>query len=279
MNILITGVSGFLGSSLAELLLSKYTIVGIKGPSNTSVKIGGIKIYDNNIGSIIEKPEIVIMCHAAVSSGNSVVDNESLFKANVKFTEQVINLFPNSYHLYISSVSVYGLEERLINESSHLNPETGYAVSKVWGEKIAQSKIGSGILRLSSLYGPGMKNGTLIANYVDQALNIGKIQVWGNGERKQNYLHVEDAVLYIESMFKKRQEGICIASSQREISNKELANIINSITGAPIEYSDTDNSASRYINNEISRNRLEIKREKDLTEGIKDYILWKKRRF
>src|ERR1035437_8535199 len=117
MNIIITGIAGFLGGHAANILKKDFNIIGINGLSSRS-NIGDIKTYDaQNIGEIIEKPDTVIMCHAAISSGNLKTANQKLYDANVKFTQDVVNTFPDTYHLYISSVSVYGNNAEILNEN------------------------------------------------------------------------------------------------------------------------------------------------------------------
>ena len=111
------------------------------------------------------------------------------------------------------------------------------------------------------------------------ALINGKIEVYGQGERLQNYLHINDAVLYIEAMISKKQRGVYLATSVTETSNCQLAEKIAHVTGAIIEYKGIDNSPSRQFNNEYSRSTLNIKGELDLSEGLKEYILWSKKQF
>ena len=281
MKILITGITGFLGTHLMNFLKKEHEIIGVSGNSekyNTSSS--SIKVYHpDEVHKINNEIDVFVLCHAAVSSGAVNTNRDLLFNANVKFTERITSLFPNAYHLYISSVSVFGYDEKLINEFTSSNPESEYAVSKLWGEKVTVNLPSSGVLRMSSLYGNGMKDHTIIPTYVSQALINGKIEVYGQGERLQNYLHINDAVLYIEAMISKKQRGVYLATSVTETSNCQLAEKIAHVTGAIIEYKGIDNSPSRQFNNEYSRSTLNIKGELDLSEGLKEYILWSKKQF
>ncbi len=276
MNILISGYKGFLGSVLWNKLSIEHNLIGVAREQEIDNK----ESYSiNQISTIKETPDIVIMCHASVASGKDKVDTTKLFNSNVHTTKQLVQQFPNSYLIYISSISIYGDSQDLLTEQSAPCPQTEYAISKLWGEKCVSQTENSAILRLTSLYGAGMKENTIIPNYVNQALSIGEIEVWGKGKRKQNYIHVEDVVRYIEHLISTQGKGIFIASGESEVSNIELANLISEEIGAVINFKGNDNSPSIRIDNQITRNSLSIKNKRDIKEGIKEYIQWKKKQF
>jgi nucleoside-diphosphate-sugar epimerase len=280
MKILITGINGFLGSHTASLLTKEHTLIGVVGKSANYIHPNSLPIYKaDDITSINEKLDAVVMCHAAISSGNLRVNNKSLYEGNVAFTERVLNHFPDAYHLYVSSVSVYGNNKSIITEQTPVQPKTEYAISKLWGEIIVASTTNHGMLRISSLFGPNMKENTIVPNYVNQALKNKKIEVWGKGERKQNYIHGEDATRYLQAMVESKSQGIHLGVSSKQTSNIELATIIASSTNAQIVFKAEDSSPSFQFNNEITKNKLHFTTETPLSVGINDYIGWKKRQF
>ena len=189
----------------------------------------------------------------------------------------VIKQFPESYFLFISSISVYGIQNGVINENSQISPLSEYAISKLWGEQLVRKTKRHGILRLSSLYGENMKETTIVPNYVNQALKNRVIEVWGKGERKQNYFHVSDAVAYIENIILNQIEGVFLGTSSKEWSNIELANIISKEVNATVKFVHSDNSKSLAFDNKSSREEVGITVEKDFASGIKEYIHWKQK--
>lgn len=72
------------------------------------------------------------------------------------------------------------------------------------------------ILRISSLYGEGMKENTLISNYCDKALENKCIEVWVTGSRKQNYIHVANVVELLEKIIgiKSIEESLLLIRKQ-----------------------------------------------------------------
>ena len=278
MKILITGIYGFLGSHLAEKIGRKHTVIGLY---NTEKEVGlseNITCF-SQLDSIDIVPDLIIMCHAAVSSGGINADKDRLFQTNVDFTKQITEKFPSARSIYISSVSVYGNSTEIIDEQSVLNPESDYALSKILGEKEARQNPNAVIVRFSSLYGNGMKENTLIPNYCNQALDTKLIQVWGNGSRFQNYIHVDDAISLIEKVIECQSKIYfpLLGVSSKEYSNKETAKIISRLTNSVIDYVMEDYSASFYFNNKATQKALNWQSEIEFETGLESYIQWKKK--
>lgn len=278
MKIMITGISGFLGSHLAGHFAKAHQVCGV---STSVASLGNIPVYDYEHLEAAERPDVIIHCHAAVASGNTVLDKETLRNGNIYPTQKIIGQFPEAKHIYISSVSVYGQNQETITETTAISPFTAYAQSKYEAEQIIASAPKSAIIRLSSLFGTGMKENTLIPNYVNQALQNGQIEVWGTGERMQNYFHVSDAAALIDAMIQKNtwNQPVYLGVSEKEYSNIEIARTIAIATGARIVHLNDDTSVSVHYDNTFTRKNLNWHPEMQTTEAIKAYIQWKKRQY
>ena len=68
---------------------------------------------------------------------------------------------------------------QIFKEKSKEQPSSYYAKTKLQAEHLFKDSQNSYIVRLSSLYGPNMKENTIIPNYVNMALQKNKIEVWG----------------------------------------------------------------------------------------------------
>lgn len=276
-TIIISGIKGFLASHLADLLKDNYIVYGIgKEDENKD----GIQVFSSQrIEEITIVPDFLIVCHAAVSSGQTAQSNELLFDVNVGITEKLIRKFSTSKIIYISSASIYDSNNVLIQENSPINPQSEYAVSKLWAEQIVLKTKKGVAIRLSSLFGNGMKENTIIPNYVNQALKNGVIEVWGKGERAQNYIHVNEvcnciksAILNFDSVVGK----ILLGVSEKEYSNDTLAKIIAEKTNSKVIYINEDNSKSLHYNNNLTCELLGWKPQADFASEIHNYIQWKK---
>jgi nucleoside-diphosphate-sugar epimerase len=278
MKILITGIYGFLGGHLASKLAENHTVFGLYNTEKEIVFKENI-ICCNKLELIDIVPDLIIMCHAAVSSGETNIKKATLIETNVNFTKKIVKKYSTIKSIYVSSVSIFGNQKEVVNEQSILNPETDYALSKLLGEKEIRPNSDSVIIRFSSLYGNGMKENTLIPNYCNQALENKSIHVWGNGSRFQNYIHINDAIRLIEKIidYKSKIDFPVLGVSSKEYSNDEVAKIISELTNSEINYINQDNSPSFHYNNKMTQKTLDWQAEIELKNGLKQYIEWKKK--
>lgn len=279
MKILITGIAGFLGKNLIKTL-NQHELFGLDIQEGI---INGVSVFSANDLEIIDiQFDVLIICHAAVASGTTILSNNILFDVNIALTEKIVAKFKDAFVIYISTASIYDANLALIQENSVINPQSNYAISKLWSERIVLANAKSIIIRLSSLFGNGMKENTIIPNYVNQALSEGKIEVWGKGERMQNYIHVDEACEYIKLALENSQNlqgRILLVVSKKEYSNNDLAQIVAHETQAEIIYSNIDNSKSLRYNNDTTSELLGFKPQFSFEEQIQEYIKWKKKQF
>lgn len=278
MKILITGISGFLGRNLISKL-SEYELYGLDIQKEV---LDGVKVFgSDNIEDIEINFDVVIICHAAVASGTTVLSNKILFDVNVSLTEKIVNKFNDAFIVYISTASIYDINLDIVYEKSIINPQSQYAISKYWGEKVVLNNKKSTIIRLSSLYGIGMKENTLIPNYINQALQNKVIQVWGKGERVQNYIHVSDVAKVIHLIIQNQQKfcgKLLLGVSKKEYSNLQIAQIIAKLTQSEIQFINDDYSKSFCYNNNYTTNLLNWEIDTSIEERLQNYIEWKQKK-
>ena len=277
MKVIITGIKGFLGSNLAKSLSSNYEIKGIgrkKGSFNS------IEVFSSKSKNYINfVPNVVIHAHAAVASGQTFLSINDLFDTNVLVTKEIVSNLPDAFHIFISSTAVYQNCTKKINEHSFISPLSDYASSKYWGEKITLSANKSTVIRFPSLYGCGMKENTLIPNYINQALKQNMISVWGNGNRLQNYLHIHDAIRYINAIIENKEITLhktLLGTYPREYSNLEIAQIIQQKTKCNISFINEDNSSSVRYDSIFTQGLLTCSPIKKIDTEINNFIEWKK---
>jgi nucleoside-diphosphate-sugar epimerase len=279
-KIIISGICGFLGNRLKELLTEEFQVLGIDIKESIN---GNIKVFSStDLADITTQPDYIVLCHAAVSSGTHSESIDLLFSVNVKLTEEIINKFPNAKIIYISTASIYRTNGHSVEEDTIDDPINNYSMSKYWAEKLVSKSRRASIIRISSLFGINMKENTIIPNYVNQALNNNKIDVWGGGKRIQNYIHVDDVCLLIKKIIYNHEKidgKILLAVSNKEYSNLELAKLIAEFTKAKIEFVNKDESLSVKYNNKKTRNLMSWSETKDFSSEIKKYILWKQEQY
>jgi UDP-glucose 4-epimerase len=277
-KIIITGINGFLGNRLKELLKEEFELFGIDILESHE---GDIKVFaSNDLADITIDPDYIILCHAAVSSGTISLEADLLYSVNVKLTDEIITKFSNTKIIFISTASIYSLDNEIINETTLNSPTNDYSISKYWAEKMVLKTKRATIIRLSSLFGINMKENTIIPNYVNQALKNNEIEVWGEGLRRQNYIFVDDVCMMIKNIIINHQKvvnEILLAVSNIEYSNLELAKIIANKTKATIKFVNEDYSKSLIYNNKKTQNLLNWRANSDFRQEIVKYITWKQK--
>ena len=279
MKHLITGSSGFLASNLYANS-SNYSDYELTGRTNNRItELNANFINSTELFKINRSYDTIF--HLAAQLAGKNTSSKDLFDANVNLTKELVTKINYKKFIYASSVSVFGQNEKneVLNEDSRiLNPEE-YGISKYWGEQIVKSSPEFSIIRFSSIYGPNMNENTLIPIYINQALNYGLITIWGDGSRKQNYIHVNDAANLLLKAKDSEKNGIYLGTQTKEYSNLEIAEIIAGYTSTKIDFKGTDYSSSFFYNNDKTRSLMKWEPQIDIEKGIIDYIKWKEKQF
>lgn len=219
-RVLITGISGFVGSALENNLNSLGSIVfGISksGSSNKQILKADILDY-STIDKFIKDSGIQICFHLAskalVEEGQD--DPYQTFKVNVDGTLNILESARKNKleKVIIASTShVYGKNKVPYVEGYMLSPTRPYETSKACADLIGQSyqrnsNLSVLIPRFVNIYGPGDLNfQRLIPKTIKSVLEGSSPQMWG-GKAVRDYLFIDDAVeAYLSLAMADIQEG------------------------------------------------------------------------
>ena len=205
-NILVTGASGYLGS---ELVSKIKTMQGINvlgtGRAQGDYLCDLADLGDVNKLLIDSSPDLILHCAANVpknmedynkDSTNSLLMVENLLKASVVPI------------VFVSSMTVYGPNVITpVHESSTVNPESRYALSKWKAEKlIKQYQNKAMIIRIPGLFGSSRING-VVANMII-SLNSGQMPTKPTKQLLWSAMHVKDAADSIIKLSLSKWEGV-----------------------------------------------------------------------
>ena len=264
MKVLVTGGAGFIGSHLAEELLTRghevtildnlstgrlENIANLQSHPNFHMVIGDI-LNEFLVDKLVERAEWVFHLAAAVGVELIVKDPLRSLMTNIKGSEIVLESVYR-YHrkvLITSTSEIYGKnvngplkeeDDRILG--SPLKTRWSYSTSKAVDEILAhvywrEKKVPTVIVRLFNTVGPRQTGyyGMVIPRFVEQALKGEEVTVYGTGEQSRCFLYVKDAVdAVIRLMEHPEAVGqVFNLGSQEEMTIRELAEKVIRLTGS-----------------------------------------------
>ena len=255
MKILITGVAGFIGFSLAKRLLEdNIDVIGIDNLNkyySKKLKLKRLsilkkkkkfKFFKIDISREVEikkfsKNKFTHIFHLAAQPGVRETKKfpEKYFSSNEIGFFNIVNNFKKNKKIkifYASSSSVYGDQKKYPSkESYNLMPKNIYGITKKHNEEIAEhfNKIyGLKIigLRFFTVFGEWGRPDMLFLKFFKCAKNGAKFYVHNKGNHYRDFTYIKDVVEVLKSLISKKiskHEIFNICSSQP----KKLSNIIN----------------------------------------------------
>jgi len=268
-NALITGGAGFVGSHLAEELLSRgYNVTAIDNLSTGKLEnIAGLKengkfkfitgniLNEDLMDELIEKTDIVFHLAAAVGVRLIIEKPVDTIETNILGTEIIYKLV-NKYKkevLITSTSEVYGKNDNIpfkeTDDSVYgptIKSRWSYACSKAIDEFLGlayyhEKKMPVVIVRLFNTVGPRQTGeyGMVVPTFVKQALLDHPITVFGNGAQSRCFANVKDIVWALAEISEKeeaRGEVFNIGATDL-ISIQELAQKVKTLCESNSEIS------------------------------------------
>lgn len=204
MKILIVGGSGYIGGYLTDLLIEKGYNITIydnllfenRYLKNVNFIFGDVTDYKKINKHLKKNYNIVIWLAAMVGDGACSKNPEVTMNVNYNSVKNLLNNFSDKI-IFMSTCSVYGQSNKILNELSKKNPLSLYASSKIDAETLLnKSSNESCIFRLGTLYGTGDQISRirldLVVNILTMKAALNKpLEVFG-GDQWRPLLHVKD---------------------------------------------------------------------------------------
>ncbi|RTL49092.1 MAG: NAD-dependent epimerase/dehydratase family protein [Sphingobacteriales bacterium] len=147
--------------------------------------------------------DVCINCSGAASVPDSMQHPDRDFQLNVfnvaKLLEAIRTQQPLCKFIQLSSAAVYGNPLQLpIQESDPLQPVSPYGQHKLMAETLVQEYVSffalkACILRLFSVYGPGLKK-QLFWDWHQKAKQQAEVEMWGTGHETRDFIYVDDVI-------------------------------------------------------------------------------------
>jgi len=280
MKVLIVGGAGYVGGGIVDLL-SKENEVTVYDSliyensyrKNVDFIFGDIRDY-KKINNILGQYDAVIWLAALVGDGACAINPALTHEINSETVKNLAKNFKGKI-VFLSTCSVYGAQEGILDESSEVNPLSEYASSKLIAEKyLADSD--SIIFRLGTLFGIGDKFSRirldLVVNILTTKAYIDKKMSVFGGEQWRPLLHVKDVANAIAHTLDTQTNGV-FNLHYKNFKIIEIANEIkNKISDVEIETTPLPFQDAR--NYQVSSDKLKdatgFQATVDLTQGINE---------
>ncbi len=314
--VLITGVAGFIGYSLAKNLLdNKTNIIGIDSINNYyDIKIKKkrlqiLKKYKsfvfikndlqnlNKITFNLENYKIKKIFHAAAQAGvrHSIKKPEDYVKNNLIGFFNILEIsrkYKVKHLIFCSTSGVYGLvKKKSLDETMQISkPIQFYAATKSSNEIMAYSyshlyKIPVSIVRLFTVYGPWGRPDMALFIFTKQILNNKKINLFNYGNHYRSFSYIDDIVRGLKAISNhppksKIPYNNYNLGSGENIKLTEMIKILEKLLNkkAKIKYKklQVGDIKSSIANISKLKKKFNFKPKVSFEEGIKKFVDWYK---
>lgn len=258
MRFLVTGGAGFIGSALANHLLTLGHNVAVLDDLSIGEREHldpAIEFTQGDIGnipllwSLLYDVDCVYHLAARVSVAQSILHPRDYNRVNVGGTVSLMEAMRDTgvrRVVFTSSGAIYGNQPRKpVREEARPFPDSPYAVSK-WAAEQYIHTIGElwGLetvaLRIFNAYGPNqslpLSHAPVMPRFMQQALTGGSIVLFGDGLQTRDFVYVDDVVeaLVNAATAEDINRSVINIGSGIEVSINDLVDQIEQVTGRSV---------------------------------------------
>lgn len=260
MKILITGGAGFVGSHLCDKYVAQQQAVVCVDNFMSGNLLNVRHLLDcRNFklikGDIRDKALLrrtmvdvnaVFHLAAQVHVDRSYIEPELTWDINVRGTQNILEVAKETdveRVIFASSSEVYGSAiDGPISEDHPLQAPHPYGASKIAADRMCHTYTKTygmdiSICRFFNTFGPRQRDqgyGGVISIFARKALSGHPMVIYGTGYQTRDYIYIDDAIAAYDLVL--RKEGVAEPinfGSGKEVSIKELANIIGKLSNRP----------------------------------------------
>lgn len=264
MNILISGATGLVGAQLCQKLqhhnLYKVSNSSVDFPLDISNKDKVLKAFKTKtIDTII---------HLANPPDWHSQNPSYYVPVNVTGTLNLIELakLKQARFIFTSSQTVYGARHlhRGLTEKAETKPTEWYGLSKYVAEQYLElfhrlTGLPVTIFRPAGIFG-GADTRTLVSKFINLAKRNKPLIIFGHGQTRRHFIHVEDVVeAIIKSLHMRKGFEVFNLGSFQVVFHLKIAQFISQLKSVPIVHQDREKRLDFYLNTRRQQRLLGLK--------------------
>jgi len=258
MRVIVTGGAGFIGSHLVDAFVARgdeVTVIddlstGRPGRLGERVVLHKLSITEAALLSdVVGSVAPALICHLAaqIDVRASVVRPAADAQTNVVGTINVLEAAraADARVLFCSTGgALYGKDAPLPSLEDVLPlPESPYGIAKHCAEQYVGlynrlHQTSHSVLRLANVYGPRQDptgESGVVPIFCAQVLAGERPTIFGDGTQTRDYVYVGDAVAAFLAVAAQQRPGTWNIGTGIEVSVLDLAEVIGTVTGRPVE--------------------------------------------
>jgi nucleoside-diphosphate-sugar epimerase len=218
--------------------------------------------------------DVIVLMAALVGDPACSVDHDLTEEINYKAIKDFCeNVSPSKHIVFMSTCSVYGAQDGMLDESSGTNPLSSYASTKLKAEEHILDNGGT-IFRLGTVFGLGDTYSRLRMDLVVNVLTMkavkdGEINING-GNQWRPIISVKDIAGYVTEACIEEYEGIFVLSKENVVIRELGERVAGMIPNTKINYTEISfQDARNYkVDNVKSLNTFKYKAKVTVEEEV-----------
>jgi UDP-glucose 4-epimerase len=257
MKVLITGVAGFIGSTLAERMLSAgHEVVGVDAFTPYYAR----PLKEANLAGLLQDPRfrfreedlrtadlapctdgVEAVVHLAGQPGvrDSFGPGFALYaEHNILATHRLLEASRKvRLFVFASSSSVYGSVPSPMREDGPVRPMSPYGVTKLAAEQLclqyaAQGLVPAMAFRFFTVYGPRQRPDMAFPRLIRNVLEREEFTIFGTGDQQRDFTYVGDIVDAIVAALAKGRGGLLLnLGGGHKVTLNHAISVIERIAG------------------------------------------------
>jgi len=240
-KILITGANSYIGTSFRNWLAQepdkyKVDVIDMRGESWKKKEFSNHDVVLHVAG----------LAHVRETKKNQdlyyKVNRDLAFETAQKAKQDGVKQF-----VFLSSMSVYGIENGIIDKNTPLKPNSGYGKSKIEAEEIINElqddSFTVATLRPPMVYGKGCRG-----NYTRLAGLAFKTPVFPKVDNKRSMIYIDNLSEFVKQLIDNRSRGLFFPQNAEYVNTSEMVRLIAETHGKKVVMTKLFNPLLRLLN-------------------------------